>query len=159
MLTSAEVVLGRDPAGIVLDDETVSRRHAIFRWDGPTVEDLGSSNGTFVNGQRVVGRTRLQDGDLVLLGQCQLKVVKISDHITFDGYTQPIAKLPSPALTPRERQVFELFVAGVSQKKISAQLGISVKTVETHRTNIGQKLGLKTRAEFVQYALDTGILK
>ena len=66
-----ETLIGRDPAcDLVLSDITVSRRHAAVRQDGNTVvvSDLGSSNGTFVNGEPVGGRRRLRDGDALRIG-------------------------------------------------------------------------------------------
>lgn len=67
-----EVVLGREhgSASLVLDDPGVSRRHASVRAAGGaiTVEDLGSSNGTYVNGARIAGEARLAEGDEVSLG-------------------------------------------------------------------------------------------
>ena len=65
-LTGAVTVLGRAPAcAIHIPDPRASRRHAEVRWDGETgtLHDLGSANGTFLNGQRVVGSQPLQDGD------------------------------------------------------------------------------------------------
>ena len=56
-------------------------------------------------------------------------------------------------LTPREREVLHLLGQGLQTKEIAARLGISVKTVETHRRHIQRKLGLRSRAELVRYAL------
>lgn len=52
-------------------------------------------------------------------------------------------------LTPRERQVLELMVAGVSTKSIAERLSISAKTVEIHRANVRQKLGVNSVAQLV----------
>lgn len=71
-LREPEVILGRDPsADIVLESPGISRRHARIasQGDTATVEDLGSSNGTFVNGQRIDSPTVLQSGDEIGLGQ------------------------------------------------------------------------------------------
>lgn len=72
LLAAAERFVGRDPANdIVLDDEQVSARHARI-WSSAEefwVEDLESTNGTYVNGQRIGGATRLQAGDLIKLGR------------------------------------------------------------------------------------------
>ncbi len=65
-LDAAEVILGRSPeCDIILPDRQVSRRHArIFRVDDTYyIEDLGSKNGTWVNGEPVHGPRRLEDGD------------------------------------------------------------------------------------------------
>ena len=56
-------------------------------------------------------------------------------------------------LTPRERQVFERLVGGKTNKDIAADLGISAKTVETHRAHIMQKMQAKSLAELVRLAL------
>jgi pSer/pThr/pTyr-binding forkhead associated (FHA) protein len=61
---------------IVLRDEAVSRTHAAFRVDGQTlvVEDLGSSNGTLVNGDPIDAPCRLARGDVVTVGSTELQV-------------------------------------------------------------------------------------
>src|SRR5690349_11302070 len=75
----AELVLGREAvgAGTLGDDGRLSRRHArIFRAPGGglLIEDLGSSNGTFVNGQRIGAATIIQPGDRVHIGGSELLV-------------------------------------------------------------------------------------
>jgi DNA-binding NarL/FixJ family response regulator len=62
-------------------------------------------------------------------------------------------------LTIREREVLKLIASGFTNKQIAVQLFISVKTVETHRTNIMQKLDVHTTADLVRYAIKTGILE
>ncbi len=68
---SPEIILGRELAMPgTIDDSSVSRRHARLGWDGLTasVTDLGSKNGTFVNGVRISTPTALEDGDELRLG-------------------------------------------------------------------------------------------
>ena len=64
---------------IPLDDEAVSRRHARISWNGMgyVVRDLGSTNGTFVNGEKISGRARLSEGDRILVGTSIIKVVGV----------------------------------------------------------------------------------
>ena len=64
------LTLGRTDADVLLPDPQVSRRHAVLRLEdeGPTIEDLGSTNGTFVNDEQIEGPRRLEVGDLVRLG-------------------------------------------------------------------------------------------
>jgi hypothetical protein len=64
------LTLGRTDADVLLPDPQVSRRHAVLRLGdgGPTIEDLGSTNGTFVNDEQVNGPRKLEVGDLVRLG-------------------------------------------------------------------------------------------
>src|SRR5215212_5598429 len=70
-------VIGRDPSsGIVLDDPEASRRHAAISAedDGLTVEDLGSTNGTYVAGERIQGSRRVGDGDRIRIGTTVMEV-------------------------------------------------------------------------------------
>ena len=60
-------------------------------------------------------------------------------------------------LSPREREVLRLVAEGKSSKEIAASLGIAVPTVETHRRQISEKLGLRTIAELTKYAIREGI--
>ncbi len=62
-------------------------------------------------------------------------------------------------LSNREQQVLELLVLGNTNREIAAEIAIGTKSVETYRARIGQKLGLRTRAELVQYAIATGLLQ
>jgi len=64
----------------------------------------------------------------------------------------------APALSPREEEVLRLVAFGHSNKEIAASLGVSVKTIEAHKANAGQKLGLNGRADVVRYALVRGWL-
>ena len=61
-------------------------------------------------------------------------------------------------LSEREREVLRLLALGYTNQEIAKQLYISVRTAETHRAHIMQKLGLSSRAELVRYALDHGLL-
>ena len=76
VLDQPEVLLGRDPhAAAVLDgDGFVSGRHAMVRLRGgsPTVSDLGSTNGTYVNGNRIAAETPLFEGDEVAVGSTRM---------------------------------------------------------------------------------------
>jgi len=57
-------------------------------------------------------------------------------------------------LSDREFQVFRLLATGVPAREIATRLGLSVKTVSTHRMHIQTKLGLKGNAELIRYAID-----
>lgn len=71
-----ELVIGREGAAVTIDDSELSRRHAAVRPidGGIEIEDLGSLNGTFVNGQRITGPTRVAGGDSIKLGQSVLEL-------------------------------------------------------------------------------------
>jgi pSer/pThr/pTyr-binding forkhead associated (FHA) protein len=80
VVESLPAELGRSPeADLVLDDDTVSRRHAVLRGDrsGLELEDLGSSNGTNINGNPMVGSLSLLDGDLVSFGSATCLVKRV----------------------------------------------------------------------------------
>jgi two-component system response regulator NreC len=62
------------------------------------------------------------------------------------------------ALSRREREVLRLLAQGHSNQQIATQIKVSVKTVETHRTRLSEKLGLKGRAELYRFAVESGIL-
>lgn len=62
-------------------------------------------------------------------------------------------------LTPREREVCRLLAFGHTNPEIAETLCISARTVETHRANVMDKLGLRSRAELVRFAIDHGLLK
>lgn len=61
-------------------------------------------------------------------------------------------------LSEREKEVLGWIARGYSNKEIADNLVISVKTVETHRSNLMEKLGLKTRPELIKFALKKGLL-
>jgi DNA-binding NarL/FixJ family response regulator len=81
-------------------------------------------------------------------------------EIVVDGYLNPTPK-ESPhlknRLTPREREVMQLLAEGKTSKEVAVALNLSVKTAETHRTNIMRKLDLHSVADLTLYALRNGI--
>lgn len=101
----AELLIGRAPdSGLLLEEELTSRRHARLFWEGgaPVIEDLGSTNGTFVNGERVA-RRRLAEGDRILVGGNIFKL-GVSGRPT----AAPATTASMPALDPQaERTVAE----------------------------------------------------
>jgi pSer/pThr/pTyr-binding forkhead associated (FHA) protein len=76
---SGATTVGRDPsAGIVIDDPEASRRHASLSLDGDdvSVEDLGSTNGTFLGRERIAVPTALSAGASIRVGQTVLELRK-----------------------------------------------------------------------------------
>jgi predicted component of type VI protein secretion system len=98
----AELVLGREDAGLTIEDEEISRRHAVVRpGDGDIeIEDLGSTNGTYVNGSRIEGPTRLAGGDTVKLGRSVLEVESARAAATVAAPVPPAPAASAPAPTP-----------------------------------------------------------
>jgi pSer/pThr/pTyr-binding forkhead associated (FHA) protein len=85
-----DVVVGRSSElDMVLVEEMVSRKHAVFRYESGvlTVQDLGSTNGTFVNGERIE-KAVLREGDRVLVGTSILRVIGL------DASQPPVKKGP-----------------------------------------------------------------
>ena len=61
-------------------------------------------------------------------------------------------------LSPREQQVAALVCQGYTNRQIAEELSLSVRTVEGHRSNLTDKLGLRSRVELVRYAREAGLL-
>jgi len=83
----------------------------------------------------------------------------IMDVVVTD-YVRNLAGTDSPAysqLSDRERQVLKLLAEGKSVKEIGFTLAVSAKTVETHRLNIRDKLGISSLAELTKFAIREGI--
>lgn len=64
----------------------------------------------------------------------------------------------APLLTAREREMLQLMAEGMTAKEIASHLFVSVKTVETHRRNIAQKLNINRAAELIKYAIREGLV-
>ena len=88
---------------------------------------------------------------------------RIVDRLTKarDALVHTIDDTPCPpppdALTPREREVLQRVAEGQVGKEIASGLDISLKTVESHRTNISRKLGLGNAAQMTRYAIRHGL--
>ncbi len=91
-LEGDQLIIGRDASnGVAINDAEISRKHSRLSFQGGkyVLEDLGSTNGTFVNGQRLAGPVVLKPGDVVSLGE---QIVLMYDAINMD----PGATMASP---------------------------------------------------------------
>jgi pSer/pThr/pTyr-binding forkhead associated (FHA) protein len=91
-LEGDQITIGRDSSnGITINDAEISRRHARLTFQGGkyVLEDLGSTNGTFVNGQRLAGPRVLKPGEVISFGE---QIVLVFEATTFD----PGATVVSP---------------------------------------------------------------
>ena len=91
-LEGDQLIIGRDASNhVAINDAEISRKHSRLSFQGGkyVLEDLGSTNGTFVNGQRLAGPVVLKPGDVVSLGE---QIVLMYDAITQD----PGATIASP---------------------------------------------------------------
>lgn len=163
--------IGRDPACEVrLDDERVSRHHATLRVELERVklEDRGSRNGVRINGKRVTGIVELDSDDEIQIAEDRfvLRWDVPDEHIPLMNPTKPMKAPSEPEedalldrLSPREREVLDLLAQGYAQREIGEIIGVSVKTVETYRARLADKLGLRSRADIVRFALKAGVLR
>ncbi len=100
------VEIGRDPsADLALHDAQSSRRHARItaRPDGAVLEDLGSSNGTFVNRVEVHAPTRLRDGDELLIG---VSVIQLRSDAHVAPQPSAVRAVPAALAVPQRRPTF-----------------------------------------------------
>jgi len=91
-LEGDQLIIGRDASNsIAINDPEISRKHSRLSFQGGkyVIEDLGSTNGTFVNGQRLAGPVVLKPGDVVSFGE---QIVLMYDVISYD----PGATIASP---------------------------------------------------------------
>jgi pSer/pThr/pTyr-binding forkhead associated (FHA) protein len=107
LLGEGEVVIGRSSyCSLVLDHETLSRVHASVRvvGDGVELADLGSSNGTYVNGTPIKGPTRVGPGDDIRLGKVKIWIEVASTRISAATGRFPPPRLETErGLTPEEK--------------------------------------------------------
>ncbi len=68
------------------------------------------------------------------------------------------APAPHETLSDREYQVFRLIASGRTASEIASDIGLSVKTISTYRTRLLEKLGMRTNAELMRYALQEGLI-
>ncbi len=100
----------------------------------------------------------LKRGDLAQFAQAVPRVLA-GERIVCDEAQEMLATASETAdLTLRERQVLSLLAQGFANKDVSARLGVSVKTVDNHRTNLMRKLGAHSMAELLSFALREGLL-
>lgn len=71
--------------------------------------------------------------------------------------TDPSERTGAAALTPREREVLQLLAEGMATKQVAHHLGVSIKTIETHRRQVMTKLELDSVAELTKYAIREGL--
>jgi DNA-binding NarL/FixJ family response regulator len=81
----------------------------------------------------------------------------IAERLAFE-IGMPTSEKPHERLSDREFQIFQMIAIGKGLTQIADELGVSVKTVSTHRTRILAKLAIKNNAELVHYALKQGLI-
>src|SRR5689334_5015737 len=106
-LEGDQITIGRDSVNeIVINDAEISRRHARLTFQGGkyVLEDLGSTNGTFVNGQRLAGPRVLKAGEVVSFGE---QIVMVFEASNFDAGATVVSpraaavpSVPRPVMSP-----------------------------------------------------------
>jgi pSer/pThr/pTyr-binding forkhead associated (FHA) protein len=151
-LESERSTIGRAAENDVVlgDDATASHMHAALECfpAGWAVTDLGSSNGTWVNGDRVWGARRLRHGDEIRVGQTRLI---FRDPLTATGAATETDE-GAPSLTARERDVLvalcrpilarDVFTEPAPTRTIAEELGITPAAVKQHLANLYDKFGV-----------------
>jgi hypothetical protein len=169
-LEAGRLTLGSDPANdlALTADPTLSRLHAVLeRYEaGWCVRDLGSRNGTFVNGQRIWSERPLRPGDELRVGA--IRLVYRGDEVSGAG-TQ--ASEPAPELTRREREVLlvlcrtvlagEAFTEPTSIREIADALVVTEAAVKQHLAHLYDKFGIhgggeRRRVRLANEALRSG---
>ena len=100
MVPNKEIVVGRSSdLDMVLVEEMVSRKHARIAYenDAVVIEDLGSTNGTFVNGEKIAGRALLHEGDRILVGTSIIKVVAVEGPLANQSEAEARRRLEAGA--------------------------------------------------------------
>ena len=154
---------------VVVDADGVSRVHAVFERFGGTwcVRDLGSRNGIFVNGRRIVGERGLHSGDEILLGRLRLLFRGPA------GGKETAAIAEAPPLTTRERDVLlalcrplltgDAFTEPASTRAIATELVVSEAAVKQHLSRLYVKFdvadGERRRVQLANAAVSAGAVK
>ena len=156
-LTEDRSTMGRATTNhvVVLLDPSVSRLHAVVERyaTGFCLRDLGSANGTFLNGERVMGEVRLRTGDEIRLGNSRMTFYAVGDD---DLETTAVTEGP-PALTRREHQLLVALCRPVlaggafnqpaSIRQLAAELFVTEAAVKFHLANLYNKFGLTERGD------------
>ncbi len=102
-----QLIIGRSSElDMVLVEDMVSRKHAKIAWQAgkPTIEDLGSTNGTFVNGEKIQKPSRIKEGDRILIGTSILKLILQGANSPELSETQIKQQLEQVAAVQSQRQ-------------------------------------------------------
>jgi pSer/pThr/pTyr-binding forkhead associated (FHA) protein len=177
-LDAAQASVGRrDSSDIVLDwDEQVSRLHAQFERvdaDWTIIDDGLSRNGTFVNGERINGRRRLEDGDSVRFGGTTM--IFRSPQLDDQQGTAVASQIPTAVdLSTTQRKVLTAlcrpykdgtaFATPATNQQIADELFLSVDAVKTHLRVLFAKFGIEQlpqnqkRIRLVERAFYAGLI-
>jgi FHA domain len=163
-LGSERVTVGKSSNNVVsLDhDSTVSRVHAVleklgYAW---SVRDVGSRNGTYINGEKISTERVLRSGDELRIGKSKLVFweVRDADEMTVGEATVSVAPTqPPPRLTPRELEVLVVlcrplvsgdpFPEAVSVRQMAQELFVTEAAIKQHLQNLYDKFAVAPEGE------------
>jgi DNA-binding CsgD family transcriptional regulator len=158
VLPGGTCVVGRSfQCDVIMDHPSVSRRHAEITPKGTRflVTDLRSRNGTFVAGERIVGKAEVEQGQRIRFGNLEFYIALreiTSAALEWDVESDTLPVAPAPAfdqLTKAQCRIVELLADGLAEKRIAAILGISRHTVHNHVSAIYRAFAVHSRAELL----------
>jgi len=162
MIEGERITIGRDESNdlCLRHDMRASRRHSdiVDRGGQWVIEDLGSKNGTVVNGRRIKEHP-LKDRDVIEIAGTRLTYRAGLDPRSTEVASLAGSQLPQIGLTSREREILACVSSGLSDKEISAALSISINTVRSHLERMREKTGLRKRSELTRLAVEMGLEK
>jgi len=121
-LETGDTIIGRDAAAtFVVNDPEVSRRHARISMQGANyiIEDLGSTNGTMVSGQRLAGPYILRPGEIITLGEHTRVLFEMVDPDATVASLRPMDVPAQPAAQPAFSQAADMNVQPVAQSPLT----------------------------------------
>lgn len=163
-LGTERVTVGKSSSNVVSlnDDSTVSRLHAVlenlgYAW---SIRDVGSRNGTYINGEKISTERVLRSGDELRVGKSKLVFweVRDADEVTVGEATVSVAPTrPAPRLTPRELEVLVVlcrplvsgdpFPEAVSVKQMAHELFVTEAAIKQHLQNLYDKFAIPPEGE------------
>ena len=163
-LTRPEIVIGRDSGvDVVISSSAVSRRHArlMREGEGYVLEDLGSSNGTYLNGERLVGRRLLKSGDQIRLGAAITltyeappsraeTVLRSAPPIAYSGLQTVVGEEPQLLANASPPKLIVAIAGGSSQTHILTRPTLTIGRVEDNDIVISSQIVSRQHAHLEQ---------
>jgi DNA-binding CsgD family transcriptional regulator len=153
-------VIGRSKdCNLTLSSKEISREHAEILRLGTSlmIRDVGSTNGTFINNNRITQSTSIRNGDIIHFGNIEFRIIT-KNEIDSDEYTQkrPYKETQKNEnfveyhkLTMREKDVLFYLLEGLATKQIAKKLNISDGTAKNYVLSIFKKTNVHSRFELL----------
>lgn len=163
-LDGQRVTLGKASSNAIAleHDDTISRLHAVFENLGAawSIRDMGSRNGTYLNGEKITAERVLHSGDEVRVGKSRLIFWMVHDSAEGRRDEQTVAAQPveaPPRLTPRELDVLVVlcrplvsddpFPQSASVRAMAGELFVTEAAVKQHLQNLYDKFAIPTEGD------------